>query len=139
MCFPLLAHPHPSISTMSLRPIRSPHPGRSRPLPPGLDATACASIDTPCDLDTSPCVVNNATRDPVDHACATRGPVDSYRATCGPIDKCSPLRRPCSRLPPPRAGHCISPCRTGNADERGSLHQPHPRLPPPRDGTSLGS
>jgi hypothetical protein len=168
MCFPLLTPPHPPISTLFLSPIRFPlHIGRSRLLSTGSDAIARASTRTTCSPDTSPCVVTRATHDfdvyarastrtmrgldasarvsshatcvPVDLACITRGPVDPTRAIRDSVDECGPLRRPRPRLPPLRAGHSLSPRRTGPVDKHNWLRRPRPRLPPSRAGHSLGS
>jgi hypothetical protein len=101
MCFPLLAPPHPSISTLSLSPIRFPlHLGHSL-------------LFITCSPNASPCAVTHATRglDAPSRVSprAPRGHVDPSRTTRGTVNEREPLCQPRSRLPPPRASHCLAP------------------------------
>ena len=67
MSFPLLAPPHPPISTPSSSLIRFPlHPVALDHSYPGSDATALASTRTTCNSDALPCTIARATRDPID-------------------------------------------------------------------------
>jgi hypothetical protein len=111
MCFPLLAPPHPPISTPSLSLIRVPIPPRHLAstvthTSHSFTALSCGPDDpvpTKCGFDTPTSTPACATRVPVDPAyatrvpvdpacttsdlvCAMRGPVDLACATRGPVD-----------------------------------------------------
>jgi hypothetical protein len=134
MCFPLLAPPHPPMSTHSLSSIRFPSTPGAPPCAVvhathGFAASARASTRATCGLNTFARTStratrgldasSHATRGLVDLACAMRNTVDPAYATLGHVDPSHVMRGP--------------------VDERGSLHRPHPRLPSLRAGQSLGS